>query len=113
MRRGAAGFKPGRPWIPVLRTASGFGYFASFYWALHGIPVADALVLESTNPLAYTLANRLIPSYLVGALFYILVGAVADHFLFRTELGGRGLVGMALTVAAGFGLARIRSREGE
>lgn len=231
LRFGAAGFRPNRPWILVIRTISGFVYFASFYWALKGIPIADALVLESTNPffamlmawffldqrvsrasivlsviaflgvclilvdhtaqevlnpysllallagvgrasgsvstgvagqtepperimmyyalgmllfsaaalpwqwapieghswwilaapavlflpqnLAYTVANRLVPAYLVGALFYsaILVGILADRFLFRAELNPRGVVGMLLTVVAGLGLAWVRSRE--
>lgn len=231
LRYGAAGFRPNRPWILVIRTICGFVYFASFYWALKGIPVADALVLESTNPffamiiarfllnqrtnrasivlaviaffgvclilvdhgsreilnpysllallagvgratgsvatgvagqtepperimlyfsagmllfsvaplpwlwvpvegrnwwilaapaimflpqnLAYTVSNRLVPAYLVGALFYsaILVGVLADHFLFHEVLNTRGVVGMLVTVGAGLGLAWVRSRE--
>lgn len=231
LRRGASGMRPVRPGILVVRTVSGFAYFAAFYWALQGIPVADALVLESTNPffamlmarvlmghrvsaaaigmavvaflgvclillqhgvaellnpysllallagvarasgsvatgvagrtepperimfyyasgmllfsaaalwvewrpvggealwilavpallflpqnLAYTIANRWAPAYLVGALFYsaILVGVLADRFLFGTELGVRGAIGMVLTVGAGLGLAWARARD--
>lgn len=231
LRYGAAGFRPRRPWILVIRTFSGFLYFTSFYWSLKGIPLADALVLESTNPffamliawfflgkrtnrlsifmsviaffgvclilidhsareilnpysllallagvgrasgsvstgvagqtepaerimmyyalgmllfsgaaltwqwapvegrhwwilavpavlflpqnLAYTIANQLVPAYLVGALFYsaILVGLLADHFLFHAVLNTRGIVGMLLTVVAGLGLAWARSRD--
>ncbi|MEM7134997.1 MAG: DMT family transporter [Myxococcota bacterium] len=224
LRHGSAGFVPVRPWRLVVRTVSGFVYFLSFYASLKGISVADALVLESTNPffamlittllfrerpsglsvglalvafggvclillhhgaqgllnpysllgllaglgraagsvatgvagrsepperiifyyasgmllfsavalpfnwhaiqgtewwiliapailfvpqnLAYTVANRLIPAYLVGALFYsaILVGVVADRWLWDTEIGVHGLVGTLLVVAAGLGL---------
>ncbi|MEM8953742.1 MAG: DMT family transporter [Verrucomicrobiota bacterium] len=231
LRHGTPGFRPARPGILVLRTLCGFTYFASFYWAVQGIPVADALVLESTNPffamfislvflrqrvsiaaiglavlaflgvclillehsaktmlnpysllallagvaraggsvttgvagrsepperimfyyalgmflfsglalciewrpikasdlwilalpaimflpqnLAYTVANRLAPAYLVGALFYsaILVGVLADRLLFKTTLGMQGLFGMIITIAAGLGLAWLRSRE--
>ncbi len=230
-RSGAAGFVPVRPSMLVVRTVSGFTYFVSFYWALQGIPVADALVLESTNPffsmciarvllgqrvdrgsiamaviafagvclilihhdvqglfnpysllalfagfaraagsvstglagetepperimffyaagmfllcvavlpwqwtpisgthtwlilaapallfvpqnLAYTIANRRAPAYLVGALFYsaILVGVAADRLLWHSTIGPRGLIGMALTVGAGLGLAWLRAR---
>ncbi|MEM1369583.1 MAG: DMT family transporter [Cyanobacteria bacterium P01_H01_bin.15] len=231
VRSGVRGFKPRKPWSLVIRTVSGFFYFSTFYWALRGLPVADVLVLESTNTffamliawfflghrvsriaiwlsiiafigvclilvqhgahdvlnpysliallagvgraagsvatgvagktepaerimfyyalgmllfsmlglpgqwspiegrdwlilvapailfipqnLVYTVANRLIPAYMVGALFYssILVGVIADQYLFRTELSGRGIVGMLLTVAAGLALSWIRSRE--
>ncbi|MEM8563819.1 MAG: DMT family transporter, partial [Pseudomonadota bacterium] len=231
VRHGIKGVQPVRPWIIVVRTLSGFIYFAAFYAALQGIPVADALVLESTNPffamligwvflghrvsaaavglavlaffgvclillqhgsqdllnpysllallagvaraagsvatgvagrtepperimfyyalgmlafsasivaweglpavssalwillipallfvpqnLAYTIANRIAPAYLVGALFYsaIVVGVLADRFLFKTEVGIRGVIGMAITVAAGLGLAWLRARE--
>lgn len=231
VRHGIQGVQPIKPWILVIRTLSGFIYFASFYAALQGIPVADALVLESTNPffamfiswvflghrvsaaaiglavlaffgvcliliqhgsqnllnpysllalfagvaraagsvatgvagrtepperimfyyalgmlafsasvvaweglpavssalwilvipallfvpqnLAYTIANRVAPAYLVGALFYsaIIVGVLADRFLFETEVGIRGVIGMAITIAAGLGLAWLRARE--
>lgn len=230
IRYGAAGFRPNRPWVLVVRTICGIVYFASFYWALKGIPVANALVLESTNPffamligrlylkqhvdrasiamsalaflgvclllgdpsgqqilnpysllallagvgratgsvatgvagqtepaerimmyfslgmllfsgaalpwnwepvsgaswwillapavlfvpqnVAYTVSNRLIPAYLTGALFYsaILVGALADYFLFHTPLTTQGVIGMLLTVFAGLGLARCRAK---
>ncbi len=231
IRQGWAGIKPVSPWILTIRTVSGFIYFSAFYEALKGIPVADALVLESTNPffamllakvflghrvsaaticlailaflgvclilfqhsaqgilnpysllallagvaraagsvatgvagrtepperimfyyavgmlvfsvsiatwegaqletsslwilaipallfvpqnLAYTVANRIAPAYLVGALFYsaILIGLFADHFIFSTEFGIRGVIGMGITVAAGLGLAWVRARE--
>lgn len=229
-RHGAKGFVPVRPWVLVLRTAAGFVYFSSFYASLHGITVADALVLESTNPffamiimaglfgqrpsrasiglavvafagvclmllhhsakdlvnpysllallagvgraagsiatgvagktepperiiffytlgmllfsgvmlpsewhspqgtewwilaapallfvpqnLVYTIANRLIPAYLVGALFYsaIVVGIVADDWVWGATIGGRGLLGSVLVVAAGLGLVMVRAR---
>lgn len=232
-RHGARGFVPNRPWVLVARTVAGFVYFASFYASLRGISVADALVLESTNPffamlitsvlyghrhsrasigmailafggvclillvhdtkslvnpyslfallagvgrasgsiatgvagktepperiiffytlgmlvfsaamlpsqwhsvdgvewwilvapallfvpqnVVYTVANRLIPAYLVGALFYsaIVVGMAADHFLWGTEVGARGLIGTVLVVAAGIGLVVVRARESE
>ncbi|WNZ58472.1 DMT family transporter [Microbulbifer sp. MKSA007] len=231
MRQGVAGIRPVNPQILVLRSISGFVYFAAFYWAVKGIPIADALVLESTNPffamlmarvflghrvsiatiflailaflgvcliliqhsvqgifnpysllallagvaraagsittgvagrtepperimfyfavgmlvfslsivfwedakvetsslwilaipallfvpqnLAYTIANRVAPAYLVGALFYsaILVGVLADRFMFDTEFGIRGVIGMGITVAAGLGLAWLRAKE--
>ncbi|MEM9256912.1 MAG: DMT family transporter [Pseudomonadota bacterium] len=231
VRYGRSGWVPVRPRILVLRTVAGFIYFAAFYGAVQGIPVADALVLESTNPffamlmawawlghrvslaaiglallafigvclillqhgaqgllnpysllallagvaraagsiatgvagetepperimfyyaagmlafslslvvwegvdlntsalwilalpalifvpqnLAYTIANRISPAYLVGALFYssILVGVLADRFLFGTELGWQGVTGMVITVIAGLGLAWLRARE--
>ncbi|BBM03265.1 DMT family transporter [Microbulbifer sp. GL-2] len=233
VRQGLVGIKPVSPRILVVRSVSGFIYFAAFYGALKGIPIADALVLESTNPffamlmakvflghrvstgticlavlaflgvclillqhsaqgilnpysllallagvaraagsvatgvagrtepperimfyyavgmlvfsasivtwegalvetsslwilaipallfvpqnLAYTIANRIVPAYLVGALFYsaIIVGVLADRFIFSTEFGIRGVIGMVITVAAGLGLAWLRSKESE
>lgn len=230
LNHGARGFVPVRPWRLVVRTVAGFVYFLSFYASLSGITVADALVLESTNPFfamaigglflrhkinarsvllavvafagvclillhhdsrdlvnpysllallagvgravgslatgiaaetepaerivfyyalgmlafsgtalfwqwqpvdgngwwillapavlfvpqnaVYTIANRLIPAYLVGALFYsaILVGMVADQLLWNTEFGTRGLAGTALVVGAGLGLVWERSK---
>ena len=50
LHHGARGFVPVRPWRLVVRTVAGFLYFSTFYASLEGIPVADALVLESTNP---------------------------------------------------------------
>lgn len=230
-RYGARGFVLVRPWVLVVRTVSGFIYFASFYASLEGISVADALVLESTNPFfamlitaglfghrhsrasismavvafggvclillhhsakelvnpysllallagvgraagsiatgvagetepaeriifyyalgvllfcavmlpsqwhpvqgtewwilvvpallyvpqnfIYTISNRLIPAYLVGALFYsaIVVGIAADHSIWHTQFGARGVVGIVLVVAAGLGLVAIRARQ--
>ena len=230
-RHGRAGFRAVQPWRLIVRTLAGFLYFSSFYASLKGIPVADALVLESTNPffamaitallfghrpsrlslmlsviafvgvclillsheaesllnpyallalvagvgraagsiatgfaaetepteriifyyalgmllfstaalpwewrtvgghswwillapallfvpqnVAYTISNRLIPAYLVGALFYsaILVGMVADRVFWGTQVGARGLVGTLLVVAAGLGLVWERARQ--
>ena len=56
---GRSGFVPKRAWILVVRTLGGFTYFVSFYWALKGITVAEALVLESTNPFFAALIARL------------------------------------------------------
>ncbi|MEM1156352.1 MAG: hypothetical protein AAGI44_19625, partial [Pseudomonadota bacterium] len=39
VRHGIKGVQPVRPWIIVVRTLSGFIYFAAFYAALQGIPV--------------------------------------------------------------------------
>ena len=231
IRHGRSGFIPVRPSILVVRTLSGSLYFLCFYWALQGISVANALVLESTNPffamamgrvllgqrtsrasiglaalafvgvclilidhdakglinphsllallagvgraagsvstgvagrtepperimfyyaagmlllsltvlpwqwfpvrgnewwilvapalvfvpqnLALTVATRLVPAYLVGALFYtaILVGVAADHLIWKTPRSDHEVLGMVLVVAAGLALALVRAHE--
>ena len=81
-RHGVRGFVPVRPWILVLRTAAGLVYFLSFYASLKGISVADALVLESTNP-----------------FFAMLIGAL---FLKRRE--SRASIALAVVAFAGVAL---------
>lgn len=50
LRHGVAGFRLTHPKAYLIRTAAGAVYFSSFYLSLKGIPVTDALVLESTSP---------------------------------------------------------------
>lgn len=108
LRFGLAGFRPEKSWVLVIRTISGFVYFTSFYWALKGISVADALVLESTNPFFAMLIARLFLNQHVNRASIVMLGlAFLGVCLILIDHTARGMINpySFLALLAGLGRA--------
>ncbi|MEM9226799.1 MAG: DMT family transporter [Verrucomicrobiota bacterium] len=62
--------------------------------------------------LFWSFANKWIPSYLAGALFYsaIVVSAVADYFIWQVQFRPQAILGMGLVISAGLGLILLEAQ---
>ncbi|WOO42975.1 DMT family transporter [Rubellicoccus peritrichatus] len=61
--------------------------------------------------LSWSMANKFIPSYLAGALFYssIIVAAIADNTIWDVNFTPKVITGIVLVIAAGAGLTALEA----
>jgi drug/metabolite transporter (DMT)-like permease len=112
LRSGTSPWGTNRPML-VLRGLLGFGGLSSFYFAYSRLPLADATVIQFTNPVITTLLavwvlNEPLQRLAVGSVLASLVGVVLvarPAFLFGGEAASLDPLAVGVTLFGAFSVS--------
>ncbi len=110
VKHGWRGFRLTNLKLYVIRTTAGTIYFSAFYLSLKGIPITDALVLESTSPffaliIASVMERKRLSKMTLSVLGVAFVGVclILLHHSTQTIFNVYALLGLSTGVARAVG----------